>query len=106
MEETFKCSYCGKEYHNPLQRANCEIACYKELEEKKHKETDEKLQKEKEIRKAEINALIKQRHEIDKTIYEKIKAFEKDYKSAYIQKDFTVDELALDFINVLNSIWG
>lgn len=50
----FKCSFCGKEFENALDRANCEIKCDEDIKIKAEKERQAKLNAEKNKRYDEI----------------------------------------------------
>lgn len=45
--KAFKCSICDKEYENAMDRARCELACGKKLEEEAKKAAEAKKQVEK-----------------------------------------------------------
>lgn len=50
----YKCSICGKVYDKAIDRANCELNCYKKQQEDENKVAEAKKAAEKDARKAEI----------------------------------------------------
>lgn len=54
-KKNFKCSICEKEYDKAVDRANCEIACSKRLEEEAKKAVEAKKQAEQAARKAKVD---------------------------------------------------
>ena len=51
----FKCSFCGKEYENALDRARCEIRCDEKIKTELEQERQEKLKLEKDKRIEEVD---------------------------------------------------
>ena len=51
----FKCSICDKEYGNAMDRARCELACGKKLEEEAKKAAEAKKKEEQMARKTKVN---------------------------------------------------
>lgn len=54
MNEIYKCSFCNKEYDNPVDRAKCELNCDAKIRIEKENIRKEKLKKEKDARYSEI----------------------------------------------------
>lgn len=69
---SFKCSYCGKEYEAPVERARCEIACEAEMKKKAEQDKANQLKAEKNNRFQEIQGYIN-------LINEKMNLYNKDY---------------------------
>lgn len=57
-KETYKCSICGKEHDNVLDRAKCELACFEKQKEEERKLAESKKQAEKEARYLEVDKAI------------------------------------------------
>ena len=74
---SFKCSYCGKEFETPVERARCEIACEAEQKRKAEQERVKKLQGEKLDRCNEIQEDIKK-------LNQKIVSYNKDYNEPVV----------------------
>lgn len=55
-KQAFKCSVCGKEYEQAMDRARCEIACLRRKEEEDRKAAELRKKEEKAARKAEVDA--------------------------------------------------
>ena len=72
MENVFKCSYCGKEFDSPVERAKCELACAAKMKEEEEKIHKEKINKEKDARYTEIQSEYKK-------IKEMVSAYVEDY---------------------------
>jgi UDP-galactopyranose mutase len=72
--KAFKCSICGKEYENAMDRAHCELACGKKQEEDARKLAEAKKKEQQEARWAEVEAVRKHYEEL----YE---AYMKDYEA-------------------------
>lgn len=53
--KAFKCSICNKEYENAMDRARCELACCKKLEEEAKKAAEAKKQAEQMADKAKVD---------------------------------------------------
>lgn len=77
----YKCGYCGKEYGNIKDRAQCELACARKEELKAEEEKKRKLAAEKETRAKVIQKLAEEAT----TLLEK---YEEDYDEI---PDFLVD---------------
>ena len=93
----FKCSFCGKEYENALDRAKCEIECDKANKVKAEQEKQDKLKAEAMKRENEV---IRAYNEYTKTCneakekYEKIaEQYEKDYGKFTIRPYPSLNEL-------------
>ena len=69
----FKCSICDKEYEDAMDRARCELACGKKLEEEAKRVAEAKKKEEQEARWAEVENA----HERYVDLYE---AYLKDYE--------------------------
>lgn len=98
-QTVYYCAVCGKEYTNIVDRANCELACAKRVEEEAKKAAEAKKMEEQKIRKAEVDAAYEN--------YEKLAVqYVKDY-GCYTQpwptddKDVANDE-AVDLFNFLS----
>jgi len=68
-EKKFLCSYCDKEYNNPVERANCELSCDRKRIAEEEKAKKEKLAKEKEERKKKILHLREELIKLEKMYY-------------------------------------
>ena len=56
--QAFKCSVCNKEYSNALDRAHCELTCFKRKEEEAKKAAELKKQEEQDASNARVTKLI------------------------------------------------
>ena len=74
VKSVYVCSYCNKEYEQPIDRAKCEITCAKKKELEAEKLRKENLEKEKTARMKEIELKGKEYVEL-------IRQFIKDYGS-------------------------
>lgn len=54
----YKCEICGKEYKTIAERAKCEAACVKKLEEDAKKAAEAKKKAERDARRAEVDMAI------------------------------------------------
>lgn len=68
----YKCGICGSVYESIEERMNCEMACIKKQKEAEKKAIAEKMRKEKEARKKELDAAIKHAAKL-------LEAWNKDY---------------------------
>ena len=79
----FKCSFCGKEYANALDRAKCEIECDKTNKVKIEAERQNKLKAEKAKRQEEVKKAYMEYLETCKSAKEKylkiVEQYNKDY---------------------------
>lgn len=83
IDKMYKCSYCGKEYKTPIDRANCEQKCY-EAEQKKIAEAEvAKKNEEKSVEKQKIENLIKTRNELDEKIEKAVGEYCNKYNSYF-----------------------
>ena len=57
-KETYKCSICGTEHSNILDRAKCEMACYEKQKEEERKLAESKKKAEKNTRQLEVDKAI------------------------------------------------
>ena len=60
----YKCSICGKQYSTVVERAKCELACVKQLEEEKKKAAEVKKNAERDARKKEVTDAIEHANEL------------------------------------------
>lgn len=60
----YKCSICGKQYSTVVERAKCELACVKQLEEEKKKAAEVKKNAERDARKKEVTDAIEHASEL------------------------------------------
>ncbi|MPM29863.1 hypothetical protein SDC9_76404 [bioreactor metagenome] len=74
MAEKFKCSFCRREYDDPVSRAQCEIKCDQAKKKEAESERKERLIKEQRARKHEINDMAEKL----RGLYE---AYYRDYSS-------------------------
>lgn len=79
----FKCSFCGKEFENALDRANCEIKCDKDIKIKSETERREKLKAENKARVEELNKAYTEYLETCKSAKEKFEGIRKKYNEDY-----------------------
>ena len=98
----FKCSFCGKEYENALDRAKCEIECDKANKVKSEVEKQEKLKAEKAKRIEEIDKAYAEYLETCNNAREKyleiLHKYQKDYPKAVsfarnIKSDLWLEQL-------------
>lgn len=68
----YKCGICGSVYNSIEERMNCEMACIKKQKEAEKKAVAEKMRKEKETRKKELDEAIKHTAKL-------LEAWNKDY---------------------------
>lgn len=54
----YKCGICDKMFDNVVDRANCELACAKRVEEEAKKAAEAKKMEEQKMRKAEVDAAV------------------------------------------------
>ena len=99
MKEIFTCSYCGKEYDTPIERARCEISCDKRIKEQEERAELERLRGERKDREEKIQEAF------DKYL-DLAKAFNNDYKmpAGVVLKD-TYTTRVDDFIFELLKAW-
>lgn len=57
-KETYKCGICGTEHNNVLDRAKCELACFKKQQEEERKLAEAKKEAEKAARYLEVDKAI------------------------------------------------
>lgn len=82
IKENYKCGICGTEYSTIVERAKCEMACYKEKEEEAKKLAESKKKVEKDARQLEIDKAIENVNNL-------IEKFIEDYSSyQYKGKEF------------------
>ena len=74
-----RCEFCGKEYDNPVDRANCEITCDKQIKLKAEKERQQKLWHEKDIRRKDIDETVN-------LLNQKLEAYQKDSSEPFAFK--------------------
>lgn len=79
----FKCSFCGKEYENALDRAKCEIECDKANKAKIEAERQNKLKAEKAKRIEEIDKAYAEYLETCKSAKEKYLKIAEQYNKDY-----------------------
>jgi len=79
----FKCSFCGKEFENALDRANCEIECDKEIKVKAERQKQEKLRKQQQERKDEVTKAYNEYIETCNKAKEKYLAIRSKYDNDY-----------------------
>lgn len=61
---TYKCGICGEEYGSVLERANCEIACAKKVEEEAKRVAEEKKREEQQMRKKAVDDAFENLHRL------------------------------------------
>ena len=84
----YKCSICGKVYDKAIDRANCELNCYKKQQEEEYKAAEAKKAAEKDARKKEVDEAFK--------------------NAAKLPKDYTRDYGIYDYDNKYkstNNLW-
>ena len=98
----FKCSFCGKEYENALDRAKCEIECDKANKAKAEVEKQEKLKAEQKARAEETKKAYAEYVETCNNAREKyleiLHKYQKDYPKAVssarnIKSDLWLEQL-------------
>ena len=77
----YVCGICGKSYEDIVSRAQCEIECYKKIEAAEKAAAEAKKAEEKEVRRAEIVALIEEINKLASKRDHLIKEYMKDYNS-------------------------
>lgn len=77
----YKCEICGKEYKTIAERAKCEAACVKKLEEDAKKAAEAKKKAERDARRAEVDMAIEKASKL-------LDEYIKDY-GAYRYNDHT-----------------
>lgn len=88
----YTCQYCGKSFETPIERAECEVACYKT---KVAEETEAKKKAalaEREAAQKEINGLLDEYEELRAIIENKVAAYNKKYGIPY-KTDKMIDDL-------------
>lgn len=63
-KETYKCSICGTEHGNVLDRAKCELACFEKQKEEARKLAESKKKAEKDARQLEVDKAIEHANDL------------------------------------------
>lgn len=93
--KAFKCSVCDKEYENAMDRARCELACGKKMEEAAKKAAEAKKKEEQQARWAEVEMA----HQHYRELYN---AYLKDYEP----NTYNVAAGYYDWIDQIAKIFG
>jgi len=96
IKSIYVCSYCNKEYEQPVERAKCEITCAKKKELEDEKLRKEALEKEKDVRMKEIELK-------GKEYYDLIRNYIRDYGS--INLGYADDETFPALSKLLGKWW-
>ena len=89
-ETIYVCGICGKPYSNIKERMECESKCYEERKKAEEALKKQKLAKERDARKAEIE-------EKSKELSELIRDFIKDYGYLQLHSNVGLDKSIFDF---------
>ena len=95
--KAFKCSICDKEYEDAMDRARCELACGKKLEEEAKKVAEAKKKEEQNARWAEVEKA----HDHYVELYE---AYLKDYEFDKCESATSVYDWIDKLIKTLDNI--